>query len=137
MVFGNADPESSGTGVLFSRNPLTGSPEPFGEWLAGFTVGLLALGATLSSCAVPFYWQAIGGQWELLRKRTPIEEVLSDPHQGEHVKAALGKVPTIRRFAVEELLDDLPRGPVDPHVLAHVRRRVDQVLAHDSEPVFA
>jgi pyruvate,orthophosphate dikinase len=35
MVFGNADPQKSGTGVLFTRNPLTGSPEPFGEWLAG------------------------------------------------------------------------------------------------------
>lgn len=32
MVFGNLD-ERSGTGVLFSRNPSTGEPEPFGEWL--------------------------------------------------------------------------------------------------------
>jgi pyruvate,orthophosphate dikinase len=33
MVFGNMD-EHSGTGVLFSRNPLTGDPAPFGEFLA-------------------------------------------------------------------------------------------------------
>ncbi len=32
MVFGNAD-EQSGTGVLFSRNPLTGDPAPYGEYL--------------------------------------------------------------------------------------------------------
>ncbi len=32
MVFGNLDTRS-GTGVLFSRNPLTGQPSPFGEWL--------------------------------------------------------------------------------------------------------
>ena len=32
MVFGNLD-ERSGTGVLFSRNPLTGDPKPFGEYL--------------------------------------------------------------------------------------------------------
>lgn len=32
MVFGNLD-EASGTGVLFTRNPLTGSAEPYGEWL--------------------------------------------------------------------------------------------------------
>jgi pyruvate,orthophosphate dikinase len=32
MVFGNLD-DRSGTGVLFTRNPLTGDPEPFGEWL--------------------------------------------------------------------------------------------------------
>ena len=33
MVFGNLG-ENSGTGVLFSRSPLTGSPEPYGEYLA-------------------------------------------------------------------------------------------------------
>ena len=32
MVFGNFD-EQSGTGVLFSRNPLDGSPVPYGEYL--------------------------------------------------------------------------------------------------------
>ena len=32
MVFGNLD-DLSGTGVLFSRNPLTGIAEPYGEWL--------------------------------------------------------------------------------------------------------
>lgn len=32
MVFGNLD-ERSGTGVLFSRNPIDGSPVPYGEWL--------------------------------------------------------------------------------------------------------
>jgi len=32
MVFGNMD-SNSGTGVLFSRNPMTGAAEPFGEWL--------------------------------------------------------------------------------------------------------
>ena len=34
MVYGNADP-ASGTGVLFTRDPLTGASEPLGEWLAG------------------------------------------------------------------------------------------------------
>ena len=32
MVFGNLDTRS-GTGVLFSRNPSTGAPEPYGEYL--------------------------------------------------------------------------------------------------------
>ncbi|MCX2930610.1 pyruvate, phosphate dikinase [Mycobacterium sp. CVI_P3] len=32
MVFGNLDDES-GTGVLFSRNPLNGENRPYGEWL--------------------------------------------------------------------------------------------------------
>jgi pyruvate,orthophosphate dikinase len=34
MVFGNYE-RDSGTGVLFSRNPMTGTNEPFGEWLPG------------------------------------------------------------------------------------------------------
>ena len=34
MVFGNMALDS-GTGVLFSRNPVTGANEPFGEWLPG------------------------------------------------------------------------------------------------------
>lgn len=34
MVFGNLD-DRSGTGVLFSRNPLTGANRPYGEWLPG------------------------------------------------------------------------------------------------------
>lgn len=32
MVFGNMD-DQSGTGVLFTRNPLSGDPEPYGEYL--------------------------------------------------------------------------------------------------------
>lgn len=32
MVFGNYD-DDSGTGVLFTRNPLNGDTEPYGEWL--------------------------------------------------------------------------------------------------------
>src|SRR5690606_29751940 len=34
MVFGNLD-HNSGTGVLFTRDPMTGAAEPFGEWLPG------------------------------------------------------------------------------------------------------
>src|SRR5215217_1969318 len=34
MVFGNLG-EGSGTGVLFTRDPLTGEPEMYGEWLPG------------------------------------------------------------------------------------------------------
>jgi pyruvate, orthophosphate dikinase len=34
MVFGNHGP-NSGAGAFFSRNPITGDDEPFGEWLPG------------------------------------------------------------------------------------------------------
>lgn len=35
MVFGNMGTTRSGAGVVFSRNPMTGADEPFGEWLPG------------------------------------------------------------------------------------------------------
>jgi predicted aminopeptidase len=59
--------------------------------------------ALSSSCAMPFYWQAIGGQLELLRKRTPIEELLADPDLDPELRLSLGAVAEIRRFAVREL----------------------------------
>jgi pyruvate,orthophosphate dikinase len=34
MVFGNLG-DGSGTGVLFTRDPLSGAPQPYGEWLPG------------------------------------------------------------------------------------------------------
>ena len=71
------------------------------RWRKVLTV--VALCAVIQGCAMPFYWQAIGGQFELLRKRTPIEKVLADPEQDDRVKATLSRVPEIRRFAVDDL----------------------------------
>jgi predicted aminopeptidase len=65
---------------------------------------LCAAIAALAGCALPFYWQAIGGQLELLRKRTPIEELLSDPDLDPKLKAELSSVAEIRKFSVDELL---------------------------------
>jgi predicted aminopeptidase len=59
-----------------------------------------------SACAVPFYWQAIGGQLQLLRKRVPIDTVVADEGRDPAVRALLGSVGEMRRFAVEKL--DLP-----------------------------
>jgi predicted aminopeptidase len=52
---------------------------------------------------VPFYWQAIGGQLELLRKRTPIEKLVDDPDVDPALRATLSSVAAIRKFAVDEL----------------------------------
>lgn len=57
-----------------------------------------------TGCAAPYYWQAIGGQLELLRKREPIEKVIADPATDPNLKATLARVETMRRFAVDELL---------------------------------
>lgn len=65
---------------------------------------IAAATVVLAGCALPFYWQAIGGQLELLRKRTPIETLLADPALDPSLKVALGAVAEIRRFAVAQLL---------------------------------
>jgi predicted aminopeptidase len=62
--------------------------------------------ATASGCALPYYWQAASGHFDLLRKRTPIETVLADPQQPPDIKQALRLVLDMRRFAVATL--DLP-----------------------------
>jgi predicted aminopeptidase len=69
----------------------------------GLAVSALLL-ASLSSCSLPFYWQAVSGQMELLRKRVPIAEVLSDPSTEQDLKASLRRVSEIRAFAVDTLL---------------------------------
>jgi predicted aminopeptidase len=66
-------------------------------------LALLCITAALSGCAVPFYWQAIGGQLELLRKRTPIEKLVEDPAIDSALRAKLSSVAAIRKFAVDEL----------------------------------
>jgi len=66
-------------------------------------LALLCVATALSGCAVPFYWQAINGQLELLRKRTPIERLVDDPAVDSGLRAKLTSVAAIRRFAVDEL----------------------------------
>ena len=70
----------------------------------GRAISLCALAATTAGCAAPYYWQAIGGQLELLRKREPIEEVIADPAADPQLKTTLARIATMRRFAVDELL---------------------------------
>jgi predicted aminopeptidase len=72
-------------------------------WLARL-ISLCALAVTTTGCAAPYYWQAIGGQLELLRKREPIEDVIADEAADPKLKATLARIETMRRFAVDELL---------------------------------
>jgi predicted aminopeptidase len=66
-------------------------------------ITLCALAATTAGCAAPYYWQAIGGQLELLRNREPIDEVIADPATAPTLKSTLTQVREMRRFAVDEL----------------------------------
>ena len=72
----------------------------------GRAIAACALAAATSGCAAPYYWQAIGGQIELLRKREPIADVIADSQVDAKLKSTLARVETMRRFAVDEL--DLP-----------------------------
>jgi predicted aminopeptidase len=58
----------------------------------------------LSGCStISYYWQALDGQWEILRKRRPIAEVLADRHTPAPVRARLAALVPIREFASREL----------------------------------
>jgi predicted aminopeptidase len=64
--------------------------------------GVLAA-ALVSGCALPYYWQAIGGQIELLRKREPIDAIVADENRSAALREELSTVAAIREFAVESL----------------------------------
>ncbi len=66
-------------------------------------IALCALASMTAGCAAPYYWQAIGGQLELLRKREPIAEVIADPNIDPLLKSTLTRITEMRRFAVDEL----------------------------------
>jgi predicted aminopeptidase len=72
-----------------------------GRTLVRAAVVIFAL-VSLGGCA--FYWQAIGGELDLLRKREPIDKLLADPKVDPKTKTQLTAVAEIRRFAVTDLL---------------------------------
>ncbi len=58
----------------------------------------------LPSCqTLDFYGQAIGGQWEIMQKSRPINQVISDPATDDPLRRQLTSVEGIRRFASEQL----------------------------------
>ena len=68
---------------------------------------LLLLAALLSGCDLPYYWQAAGGQWDLMQKRQPIDDLLADPTTPDATKARLRYSLAARAFALDALpLDD-------------------------------
>jgi predicted aminopeptidase len=64
---------------------------------------LIVLAPLASSCSLPFYWQAVSGQFDMLRRRTPIDVMLEDPDVDPGLRNALSEVAEIRRFAIENL----------------------------------
>jgi len=64
---------------------------------------LVIPGLLVSSCSLPYYWQAVGGQLELLRKRTPIEDILASPGADPNLQSTLRYVGELRQFASNQL----------------------------------
>lgn len=64
--------------------------------------GLLVL--LLSGCSsVSYYSQLAGGQWQLLRAREPISEVIADPSRPQLLREHLAQSQKARTFATEQL----------------------------------
>ena len=64
----------------------------------------IVVAATLTGCeSVSYYGQIIAGQITILNKRQPIKELLAESRIPETLKAQLGRVQEIRRFAKNQL----------------------------------
>lgn len=71
---------------------------------AGRVLMLFSALVLLGSCrTVQFYSQAALGQWEMLHKARPIDEVIADPKSSAELKRKLRLVLELRTFAKEHL----------------------------------
>ena len=68
--------------------------------IASIVVLLLVVSVGFSGC---YYTQAARGQWELMRKREPIAEVIADPGTPEDLRRRLELVQEARDFSIEKL----------------------------------
>lgn len=65
---------------------------------------VVALPVAVAGCStLGYYWQALDGQMELVRKARPIPEIVADPATTPHLKARLECVREIRDFASRSL----------------------------------
>jgi len=77
--------------------------------MAAFPLRARTVAAALAACAltacatVEYYSQAVIGQFDVMRRSRPIDEVIADPGSPAAVKARLERVREIRAFAVKEL----------------------------------
>jgi pyruvate,orthophosphate dikinase len=99
MVFGNRG-EDSGTGVAFTRNPSTGEPEPYGDWLANAQGEDVVAGVRATEDLDGFRKQHAGLHAELMEALARLEEHYAD----SHVVSVLpeGLVPELSRGGAEQ-----------------------------------
>ncbi|PWB31649.1 aminopeptidase [Pseudomonas sp. SDI] len=66
-------------------------------------VPLLLLGLLNGCSSVGYYSQLAGGQWQLLRARTPVAEVVADPSRAASLRQHLARSQQAREFASRQL----------------------------------
>ncbi|HKZ74849.1 MAG TPA: aminopeptidase [Steroidobacteraceae bacterium] len=99
----------------------------YSRWLAQWLLCAAVL-AMLAGCGTTYVAHAARGQWQVLRERRPIAEVVADPATPEELRATLASVTAAREFASRELglpdngtyrsYTDLKRGYVVWNVVA-------------------
>ncbi len=69
-----------------------------------FGLMIIAVTAMVSGCTtVGYYAQSVHGQWDILVRSRPIEDVIRQPETTEALKSKLKQVLTMRRFASDVL----------------------------------
>ncbi len=63
----------------------------------------LVTGLLLGACSPAYYWQAVTGQMDLLRRREPVSELLADPATDPKLRERLQQVTQMLDFAHAEL----------------------------------
>jgi pyruvate, orthophosphate dikinase len=134
MVFGNLG-ERSGTGVLFSRSPLSGDPEPYGEWLAGGQGEDVVSGthdpAPLSALAaeLPDVHDRLLKAARLLERRSgDVQDVEFTVERGELYLLQARSAKRSPQAAVRTAVDLAAEGAIDP-VEAIQRVSVEQLAS--------
>src|SRR5438874_906511 len=89
--------------MLTESSPL-GAANPAAPVVCGVRALLLAAACTLlCGCGTLYLMQAASGEWQVLRRRVPIDTLLADPHTPPALRAHLEEVHAAREFASREL----------------------------------
>src|SRR5437762_4795054 len=91
--------------MLTESSPLSAAnPAVAAHVGCGVRALLLAAACTLlCGCGTLYLMQAASGEWQVLRRRVPIDTLLADPHTPPALRAHLEEVRAAREFASGEL----------------------------------
>src|SRR5947207_1836588 len=89
---------------MLTESPPLGAANPAAHVVCGMRALLLAAAcALLCGCGTLYLMQAASGEWQVLRRRVPIDTLLADPHTPPALRAHLEEVHAAREFASGEL----------------------------------